>query len=85
MIQKLLDFMDRAETGVVYFNFGSLLDVSVLPKRYMDIFKNVLGRLEQKVIFKWSNNDTQEFPDNFYVDSWLPQQRILSNEHILLN
>lgn len=84
-MQKLLDFMDRAETGVVYFNFGTLLDVTIFPKRFLDIIKSVLGRLKQKVIFKWSNNDTQGFPDNFYVDSWLPQLEILSNQHILLH
>jgi glucuronosyltransferase len=77
--------MDRAEMGVIYFSFGSLLDVSVFPKRYLDIFKNVLGQLEQKVIFKWSNNNTEGFPDNFYVDSWLPQLNILSNDRTLLD
>lgn len=72
--------MDRAKKGFVYLNFGSILNIASLPKATLNIFLNVLGHLEQKVIFKWSSNDTQEFPDNFYVDSWLPQLEILSND-----
>lgn len=79
LLQELRDFMDNARAGVVYFNFGSLLNVASLPKATVAILLNVLGRLEQKVIFKWSGNDTQTFPANFYVDSWLPQLEILSN------
>lgn len=71
--------MDKAHTGVVYFNFGTILNVASLPKAILAIILNVLGRLEQKVVFKWTGNDTQKFPSNFYVDSWLPQLEILSN------
>lgn len=67
--------------GVIYFNFGSLLDVSHLPKKTKNIFFNVLGRLDQKIVFKWINNDTQGLPDNFYVDSWLPQSEILGSSY----
>lgn len=65
--------------GIVYLNFGTILNLASLPKPTIMVLINVLGRLEQKVIFKWNNNDTKEFPDNFYVDSWLPQHEILSN------
>lgn len=71
--------MDTANTGVVYLNFGTIVDISRLPKQTLEVLVNVLGRLEQKVLFKWPNNDTQGFPNNFYVDSWFPQFEILSN------
>lgn len=70
--------MDEADMGVVYFNFGTILDVTTIQKSNFEIILNVLGRLDQKVVFKWSDDNTQKFPDNFYVDSWLPQQEILS-------
>lgn len=73
--------MDRATTGVVYFNFGTILNVTSIPKPSLRALINVLGRLEQKVVFRWINNDTSGFPDNFYVDSWLPQREILSNDN----
>lgn len=79
MRQTLQNFMDTAKAGVVYLNFGTLLDTARLPKPTLEVFVNVLGRLEQKVLFKWTNNDTQGFPHNFYVDSWFPQLNILSN------
>lgn len=71
--------MDKAISGVVYFNFGSLLNVTNIPKPSMKVLVNVLGHLEQKIVFKWINNDTRGFPDNFYVDDWFPQLEILSN------
>lgn len=70
--------MDMSNTGVVYFNFGTILNVKCIPKSSLQVLINVLGRLKQKVIFKWINNDTRTFPNNFYVDSWLPQREILS-------
>nr|ATN96035.1 UDP-glucuronosyl transferase 351A4 [Aphis gossypii] len=84
MKKTLQNFMDTAQAGVVYFNFGTLLDTSRLPKPTLEVFVNVLGRLEQKVLFKWTNNDTQGFPDNFYVDSWFPQLNILRHPNCKL-
>lgn len=55
--------------GIVYFNFGSLMDVTTIPKPSMIVLINVLGRLEQKIIFKWTDNNANGLPDNFYVDS----------------
>lgn len=71
--------MDTATMGIVYFNFGTILNVTSIPKPSLRSMINVLGRLEQKIVFKWINNDTQGFPKNFYVNSWLPQREILSN------
>jgi glucuronosyltransferase len=71
--------MDKANTGVIYFNFGTILNVTSIPKQSLRNLINVLGRLEQKIVFKWINNDTQQLPNNFYVNSWLPQREILSN------
>lgn len=72
--------MDKAESGVVYFNFGTIINVTSIPKQSFQVLINVLGQLEQKVVFKWINNDTKGFPENFYIDSWLPQKEILSND-----
>lgn len=71
--------MDTANTGVVYFNFGTILNVTSIPTLSMRSLINVLGRLEQKIVFRWINNDTQGFPTNFYVNSWLPQREILNH------
>jgi len=73
--------MDKANVGVVYFNFGTILNVTTIPKHSLQALINVLGRLQQKIVFRWINNDTQGFPDNFYVDSWFPQMEILSNNY----
>uniref|UniRef100_A0A2H8TSU3 UDP-glucuronosyltransferase 1-3 n=1 Tax=Melanaphis sacchari TaxID=742174 RepID=A0A2H8TSU3_9HEMI len=84
MSKTLQNFMDTAKAGVVYLNFGTILDVAKLPKPSLEVLINVLGRLEQKVLFKWTNNDTRNFPDNFYVDSWFPQLNILRHPNCKL-
>lgn len=70
--------MNKAVTGVVYFNLGTILNVKSIPKQSMKVLLNVLGQLKHKIVFRWINNDTTGFPENFYVDSWLPQRDILS-------
>ncbi|XP_015368463.1 PREDICTED: 2-hydroxyacylsphingosine 1-beta-galactosyltransferase-like [Diuraphis noxia] len=82
--KTLQNFMNTANAGVVYLNFGTILNVSRLPEHSLKVLVNVLGRLEQKVLFKWNNNDTQGFPDNFYVDSWFPQLEILRHPNCKL-
>ncbi|CAI6364338.1 unnamed protein product [Macrosiphum euphorbiae] len=84
MDERLQDFMDKANTGVVYFNFGTILNVTSIPKPSLRSLINVLGRLEQKIVFRWINNDTQSFPTNFYVNSWLPQREILNHPNCKL-
>ncbi|VVC33306.1 UDP-glucuronosyl/UDP-glucosyltransferase [Cinara cedri] len=81
---KLQYFMDRANKGVIYFNFGTILNVTSIPKPSFQALVNVLGRLEQRIVFKWINNETRGFPNNFYVDSWLPQREILSHPNCKL-
>lgn len=83
-LQKLQNFMDEATSGFVYFNFGTVLNVTSIPKPSLKTIITVLGRLKQRILFRWINNNTQGFPDNFYVDSWFPQRVILSNHIIVL-
>lgn len=78
-LQKLQHFMNNSTMGVVYFNFGTILNVTSIPKSSMKVIINVLGRLKQKIVFRWINNDARGFPNNFYIDSWYPQREILSN------
>ncbi|XP_050519783.1 UDP-glucosyltransferase 2-like isoform X2 [Daktulosphaira vitifoliae] len=84
MSKELKDFMDNATSGVIYFNFGTILNVTDIPKDSFDSLVTVLGRLNQKIIFKWINKDTSSFPNNFYVDSWLPQMEILNHSNCRL-
>lgn len=76
--------MDKAKTGVVYFNFGTVLKVENIPEQSLRALVHVLGQVKQKVVFRWINNETKGFPENFYVDSWLPQKKILSTHEFTL-
>lgn len=75
--QNLQDYIDSAEHGVIYFSFGSLINISTIPKEILNVFLTVIGRLKQKVILKWISKSDVKLPENVMIGSWLPQNDIL--------
>ncbi|XP_076275155.1 UDP-glycosyltransferase UGT5-like [Rhynchophorus ferrugineus] len=81
--QDLQDFLDSAKDGVVYFSMGSNLKSKNMPDDRKKIFLNVLGRLKQKVIWKFEE-DLPGKPSNMLIKKWLPQQDILAHPNVRL-
>lgn len=81
--QNLQDYIDSAEHGVIYFSFGSLINLSNIPKEILNVFFTVIGRLKQKVILKWISKNDMKLPENVMIGSWLPQNDILGESAIL--
>jgi len=47
----------------------------------LKIFISVLGRLKQKIIIKWTPDDSNiKLPQNIMTGSWFPQRDILGNK-----
>ncbi|VVC33706.1 UDP-glucuronosyl/UDP-glucosyltransferase [Cinara cedri] len=80
----LLDYVESASHGVVYFSFGSLVNLSSLPETKLNIFLRVIGELKQKVIMKWSPGKSVKLPANLRIGSWLPQMDILAHPNVKL-
>lgn len=80
--QDLQKFMDEATEGVIYFSFGSFIDVKTFPDYYRNIFVETLKSLKQRVIWKWH----EEIPDapNVLTSTWLPQVEILTHPNCKL-
>jgi len=78
-IQK---FMDEAKDGVVYVSFGSVLQGSLVPQDKKDALLNALGKLKERVLFKWESKDLKEKPDNVMIKDFLPQQDVLGHPNI---
>lgn len=76
--------MNNAPDGVVYFSFGSLVKLSLLPKNELDIFLRQLGKLKQKVLFKWESDDKLDLPANVVARKWFPQADILGHPNCVL-
>lgn len=69
--------MDGARDGVIYFSWGSnyeAQDADDIAQSLMETFSKV----KQRVIFKWSDLNIPNKPDNVLISNWFPQTSILS-------
>lgn len=77
------EYIDNAEHGAIFFSLGSFVQSSELPKEKIDIFLTALGKLKQRVIWKFEN-ESYEVPSNVLIRKWLPQTDILAHPNIVL-
>ncbi|KAL5242631.1 hypothetical protein ACI65C_010041 [Semiaphis heraclei] len=82
--KDLQDYIDSATNGVIYFSFGSITNLSNLPKEKLSSFLNAISRLKEKVIIKWVPDKSIKLPQNVKVGSWLPQNDILAHPNVKL-
>lgn len=76
--------MDNAPNGVVYLSFGSVLKLNQLPKKELNILIQQLGKINQKVLFKWESDEKIKFPSNIIARKWFPQADILGHPNCVL-
>ncbi|XP_025206767.1 UDP-glucuronosyltransferase 1-3-like [Melanaphis sacchari] len=82
--RKFKALLDGANHGVIYFSFGSNINLSDLPERYVRVFVESFRKLKQIVLWKWENGTIANLPDNVYIDKWFPQKYILSHKNCKL-
>lgn len=83
---ELRDFVDGADKryGVVYFSMGSNLRSADMPKHVQAGILRALGRLRQRVLWKWEDAELPNKPANVLVRSWFPQDDILAHPNVRL-
>lgn len=74
----LAQFLDNATDGVLYFNFGSMIKATTMPKDKLDILLNVISSIPRKVIWKWESDEPPRKMDNVLTKKWIPQFDLLS-------
>lgn len=78
------DFLDSAKNGAILFSMGSP-DVSVhLPTKQREVLTKVLGKLKQKIIWKYENDTLPDKPDNIMISKWIPQRDIMAHPNVKL-
>ncbi|CAH1402296.1 unnamed protein product [Nezara viridula] len=82
--EELQKFMDESEQGVIYFSFGTIMNLTLMPDESMDIFKSAFGQLKQNVIMKWESDHFPNKPKNVLAKDWLPQNGILAHPNCRL-
>ncbi|XP_055537533.1 UDP-glycosyltransferase UGT4-like [Wyeomyia smithii] len=81
-IQAWLDGAD--EHGVIFLSFGSNLKSSSLREDKFEAIIGSLGKLKQRVIWKWDTDQMPRKPANVLIGKWLPQDDILAHRNLKL-
>ncbi|KAJ8918828.1 hypothetical protein NQ315_011114 [Exocentrus adspersus] len=82
--KDLKQFMDNATEGVIYFSLGSNIQPSQMSESMRKAILGPLGKLKQKVLWKWDEDTLPGKPDNVKISKWFPQQDILAHPNIKL-
>ncbi|XP_066263070.1 UDP-glycosyltransferase UGT5-like isoform X2 [Euwallacea similis] len=80
---NLQEILDNAKDGVIYFSMGSNIKSKDMPKEKKEFIMTVLGRLKQKVLWKFEE-DLPGKPKNVFIQKWFPQQDVLAHKNIKL-
>uniref|UniRef100_A0A1B0CGN3 Udp-glucoronosyl and udp-glucosyl transferase n=2 Tax=Lutzomyia longipalpis TaxID=7200 RepID=A0A1B0CGN3_LUTLO len=80
--QKMQEFIDGAEHGVVFFSLGSNVKSSLLALEKLDAILKTFAKLKQRVLFKWEADSLPNQPKNVMTQKWMPQDDILANEKV---
>ncbi|XP_053688667.1 UDP-glycosyltransferase UGT5-like [Sabethes cyaneus] len=81
-IQEWLD--GAGEHGAIYFCLGSNLKSADLPVEKMEIFVKSLGKLKQRILWKWETDSFPGQPANVMAKKWLPQDDVLAHKNVVL-
>ncbi|CAL4113035.1 unnamed protein product [Meganyctiphanes norvegica] len=82
--KELLEFIDAAENGVIYFSLGSVAKSTDIPKPQLVMLLEAFRQLPQHVIWKLEADHIEDLPSNVIIGKWLPQQDILGHPKTLL-
>lgn len=82
--QSLRRYVESADHGVIFISFGTYVHPCKFPKHSLDAFISVVGKLKQKVLWRWGCDDmTPDFPaKNVILNKWFPQFDILSTKFV---
>ncbi|XP_013178836.1 PREDICTED: UDP-glucuronosyltransferase 1-7C-like [Papilio xuthus] len=77
-------FLNESEHGVILLSFGSLIKTSTIPKYKEDMIVNALGKLKQRVIWKFEGSGEEgTLTGNILRVKWLPQYELLKHKKIV--
>ncbi|KPJ00056.1 Ecdysteroid UDP-glucosyltransferase [Papilio xuthus] len=80
--KDLQQYLDASENGVIYFSFGTNVNISHLPQEKIMIFKNVLSELPYNVLWKIKDDYLPEESKNIKTFQWLPQADLLRHPNV---
>ncbi|XP_058459806.1 UDP-glucosyltransferase 2-like [Malaya genurostris] len=82
--KDIQDWLDGAEHGAIYFCLGSNMKSAYLPAHKMDVLVKSLGKLKQRILWKWETDSFPNQPANVMTKEWLPQDDVLAHSNVVL-
>ncbi|ALC45675.1 Ugt35a [Drosophila busckii] len=70
--------------GVIYFSLGSNVKSKDLPAHTRATLLQVFGRLKQRVLWKFEDEQLPAKPPNVYIAAWFPQADVLAHPNVKL-
>ncbi|XP_025156005.1 UDP-glucuronosyltransferase 2B20 isoform X2 [Harpegnathos saltator] len=80
--KDVAEFLDNAHEGVLYFNLGSMIKMTTIPREKLDTILDVLGSIPRKVLWKWEEDVLPRRLNNVMFKKWLPQFDVLNHPNI---
>ncbi|XP_011865658.1 PREDICTED: UDP-glucuronosyltransferase 2B20-like isoform X3 [Vollenhovia emeryi] len=80
--RDIAKFLDDAHEGVLYFNFGSMIRMSTMPREKLDAILKTIGSIPRKAILKWETHELPYKLDNVMVKKWLPQFDVINHPNV---
>lgn len=80
----LQKFVDEAEHGVIYMSLGAFVKSALMPVEKIHELLNAFGKLKQRVLWKFENENIPSLPKNVMIKKWLPQADILAHKNVRL-
>lgn len=83
-MQRIQEWLDTAKNGVVYFSLGSNVKSTEISAGKLNAILRVFGRLKQRVLWKFEDDNLPGKPANVMIEKWLPQDDVLAHKNTIL-
>lgn len=74
---------ENIDDGAIYFSMGSY-KTSKMPKEKLNAILEAFKRIGRTVFMQYDGSDVYDFPPNVVVNSWFPQNDILTRSKVSL-
>ncbi|EFA11927.1 UDP-glucuronosyltransferase 1-8-like Protein [Tribolium castaneum] len=82
--KDLEKFLNSAKNGAIFFSLGSQIKSTNLEKNTFASIVKALGKLPQKILWKYESDDFINLPKNIKIVKWAPQLEILAHPNVKL-
>ncbi|CAH1398447.1 unnamed protein product [Nezara viridula] len=77
--KDLNNVFENSKDGVIYLNFGSVLNSRNMPEGVFETVLAAMGKIDYPVLMRWDVEDVPNKPKNVILRKWYPQPAILAH------